>query len=423
MCARRSRPVQGAGAGAGCRVFPVFPFPPRVSRTVCHGASRPGVPYPRSLVRHSMRSVRSAGSVLLPFWYFPPVLCVCVCVPALSRRLLPPPLPWLLWRAHPAQSRCWSLVGRFHAVRAPPRVLPRSRAPSGLLGGGGRPGPVSLLPGLRLCAPRGVGLRVWGVPAPGAGPGGGGGLRAVPPDGVAGGASGAGGRLASVRPSAFPGQATKRVSLASLWPWRAWPPHRSGSCLLAVPGRGLLAPLCAGAGLLVHRGSSRSRRLGAWRRALLRPPSRTPRSCRRGGGDLPLCLGGSGGRASLWPGGRWGLVGGVGADAHLGSLLPSSGGAACGPPPSPSFVAGASPPGVRIRLRSWGSPGRQVRPGAGGSAWRGGGGVAVGPSGAGGRSASVRPSAFPGRATKLAQGPGEPVVSIRICDAEHRPPL
>ena len=35
------------------------------------------------------------------------------------------------------------------------------------------------------------------------------------------GASGAEGRLASVRPSASPGQATKRVFWTSLWPWRA----------------------------------------------------------------------------------------------------------------------------------------------------------------------------------------------------------
>ena len=34
----------------------------------------------------------------------------------------------------------------------------------------------------------------------------------------------AGGRSASFRPSAFPGQATKRASLASCCPWGAWPP-------------------------------------------------------------------------------------------------------------------------------------------------------------------------------------------------------
>ena len=90
----------------------------------------------------------------------------------------------------------------------------------------------------------------------------------------------------------------------------------------------------------------------------------------------------------------------------------SSGGAACGPLSRPPFVAGASPPGVRVQPRLWGSPGRRARPAASGSAWRGGGrgglcaalpgGVAGGPSGAGGCSASVRPSAFPPRATKRA---------------------
>ena len=78
VCARRSRRFGGVGAGAGCCVFPVSPFPPRVSCAVCGGPSRLGVPYPCSLVRHSMRSLRSAGSVRLPFWFSPRVLCVCV---------------------------------------------------------------------------------------------------------------------------------------------------------------------------------------------------------------------------------------------------------------------------------------------------------------------------------------------------------
>ena len=89
------------------------------------------------------------------------------------------------------------------------------------------------------------------------------------------------------------------------------------------------------------------------------------------------------------------------------------GGAACGPQPSPPFVAGASPPGVRVWPGSWGSPGSRVRPAAGGSAWRGGGeggaceppppgGVAGGPSGAWGCSALVRPSVFPGQAPRRA---------------------
>ena len=54
-----------------------------------------------------------------------------------------------MWRAHLARSRHWALVGPFHVVRAPPRVLPRSLAPSDVLGGG-RSGPGSPLPGLGL---------------------------------------------------------------------------------------------------------------------------------------------------------------------------------------------------------------------------------------------------------------------------------
>ena len=72
------------------------------------------------------RSGCSSGSPRVPF--------VCVCVLALPRR--PPPPPWVVWRAHLVRSRHWALVGLIHVVRAPPRVLPRSLAPSGVLGGG-----------------------------------------------------------------------------------------------------------------------------------------------------------------------------------------------------------------------------------------------------------------------------------------------
>ena len=71
--------------------------------------------------------------------------CVCARAPAASAR----PPPWVVWRAHLARSRRWALVGPFHVVRAPPRVLPRSLAPSGVLEGG-RSGPGSPLLGLGL---------------------------------------------------------------------------------------------------------------------------------------------------------------------------------------------------------------------------------------------------------------------------------
>ena len=65
---------------------------------------------------------------------FPRMSFVCVCArdPAASA---PPFLTGLVWRAHVAPSRCWALVGPVHSVRAPPRVLPRSHASFGLLGG------------------------------------------------------------------------------------------------------------------------------------------------------------------------------------------------------------------------------------------------------------------------------------------------
>ena len=79
LCVRGARGrFGGVRAGTWCCVSPSSPFPPRVSRVACGGPSRPGVPYPRSLVRHSMWSVRSARSVRLLFWWSPRVLFVCV---------------------------------------------------------------------------------------------------------------------------------------------------------------------------------------------------------------------------------------------------------------------------------------------------------------------------------------------------------
>ena len=126
-----------AGSGGSGRYLVLclsrFTFPPRVFRAACGGLSRPGVPYPRSLVRQSTRSVRSARPVRLPFWWSPRALSVCV--RSRSRGVRSPP-SWVVWGAHFARSRLWALVGPFHVVLAPPRVLPRSLAPSGVLGGG-----------------------------------------------------------------------------------------------------------------------------------------------------------------------------------------------------------------------------------------------------------------------------------------------
>ena len=140
---------------------------------------------------------------------------------------------------------------------------------------------------------------------------GGGGVRRAPLLVRPGGACRAGGRSASFCPSAFPGQATKRVSLASFCPWEAWPP---------IPFRFVLARL--------HWTRS-VRRPGALARAGLFPAvpvgasgwgtgaGRAPAPLSGGGrGDHPLCLGGWG------PGpprlaGRWGGWGGGGSRRGL----------------------------------------------------------------------------------------------------------
>ena len=131
------------------------PVPGVVSRLL--PPSRPAC----SALRVAGRPVRV--SLILARWYAIPCgLCVprarsgcpsggprvsfsCVC----ARALAVSAPRWVVWRAHLAWSRHWALVGPFHVVRAPPRVLPRSRAPSGVLGGG-RSGPGSPLLGLGL---------------------------------------------------------------------------------------------------------------------------------------------------------------------------------------------------------------------------------------------------------------------------------
>ena len=215
-----------------------------------------------------------------------PACPLLVCALALPRRPLPPP-PWVVWRAHLARSRHWALVGPFHVVRAPPRVLPRSLAPSAVLWGG-RSGPGSPLPGLGLWVPRGAGPwrlfaggRVWG----------GGGPCAVPPVCAAGGASRAGGRSASFRPSAFPGQAAKRVSLASVWSWGMWSPYHSSSCSPAYSGRDLCGVLARWRGLACSQPFLWGPAAGAGGRAVLRLLSRAG-----GGGTIPPASGSRGWR-------------------------------------------------------------------------------------------------------------------------------
>ena len=123
-----------------CPALCVAGRPVRVSLTLARWYA-----IPRGLCVPRARSGCPSGS--------PRVRSACVCAHAPAA---PGPPPWVVWRAHPARSRHWALVGPFHVVRAPPRVLPRSLAPSGVLGGG-LSGPGSSL------SPYLSGLRAAGV--------------------------------------------------------------------------------------------------------------------------------------------------------------------------------------------------------------------------------------------------------------------
>ena len=407
----------GSGGLGRCKVscLPRFPLPaPRFLRCVwravlsgCPLSSLAGTSF------HAVCAFRGLGPVALLVF---PACPLCVCALALPRRPRPPPLPWFVWRAHLARSRCWVLVGPFHAVRAPPPVLPRSRAPFGLLRGGGAAR--SRFPPTWLgavCSPW-VGAARLGRSSAGGWGGWGGGLCAVLPNCGAGGASGAGCRLASVRPSAFPGQATKMVSLALLWPWRAWPPYCSGSCWLAVSGRDPCGALVCWRGFACPTRFLQEQAARALRRALLRPPSRAPRSCRGEGGSAPLPRGGLGGRRprGLRVGGEGGGTGGGGS--RRGSPPSPSGGGGLRPSAQSPFRRRRIPPrctrlvGVVGQPRAPAAACRRRASLAGG----GGGGAAREPpprrggwraGGPGGRSASAPPSALPGRATMRASLP------------------
>ena len=410
--------MEGSGCClVSCPSSPLLPAP-RVLRCVWRAVlSRCPLPTFACTPFHAVCAFRGLGPVALLVF---PACPLCVCALAPTRRpRFPPPLLRLVWRAHLARSLCWALVGPFHSVLAPPRFLLWSRAPFDLLCCfvflffsplGGAPGPVSPLPGLRLCARRGVGLRVRGVSALGAGVGGGG-QPVCHSAGLCGrGASGAGGCLASVRPSAFPDKATKRVFWTLSWPRRAWAPYRSGSCLLAVFGRGPCGALVRRRGSLVHRGSCGRRRLGRGDGPCsgLPPGYRDPTGRR---GDHCHCLRGGVGASGPVACGSVGVLGGSGG---IASWLPSSlsGGGDLRP--------SAHPPSRhrRIPSRCTRSAGVLGQPAASQPAWRGGeGGLWAVPAGGrpGGRGAenrvaSVRPSALPGRATLRASPvtPGPP---------------
>ena len=145
LCVRGARGrLEGFGSVPGVVSLPLPP-----SRPACPALRVAGRPvrvslilarwyaFPCGLCVPRARSGCPSGSPRVPF------ACVCARAPAASG----PPPGWVVWRAHLARSRHWALVGPFHVVRAPPRVLPRSLAPSGVLWGG-RSGPGSPLLGL-----------------------------------------------------------------------------------------------------------------------------------------------------------------------------------------------------------------------------------------------------------------------------------
>ena len=347
----------------------------------------------RGAVRHY-----SAGSVRFAFWYSLRVLCVCVRSRSRGVRF-PPPLPRLVWRLHLARSRCWALVGPFHAVRAPPRVLPRFRAPIGVLGGGGAAWSRFPLTGLGLCAPRGVGLRVRGVSVPRGRTGGGGrpvrraprlcgrGGRwgrgspclvpslCLPWAGNKAGVTGVALVMEGVAPIPVPFVLACRLRARSVWR----PGALAGVCLFSV--------VPAGAGGCGRGGG---------------PCSGLPlgRCGPAGGrGDHPLCLGGlgAGAPAACRP------VGGVAEGVAPWLPCSPSGGRPAAPYPAPLSSPARSPPACAFRRGRGAPPVRRVRP-----VWReGGGGAATRPPGGSDRPS---PSLCPPRAGNIAGVSGDALV-------------
>ena len=254
-----------------CPALRVAGRPVRVSLTLARWYA-----IPRGLCDPRARSGHPSGSPCVPF----------ACVRSRSRGVRsPPPLGGVACapRAAPALGT-GRAVGGGPCLSACPAPIPCSiwRA----LGGGG-PVPVPTYLALGCAPPVG---RVGGVPVPeGRFRGGGGGPCALPPVCAAGGASRARGRSASFRPSAFPGQATKRVSLASFLSWGAWSLYASGPCSPAFSGRDLCGVLARWRGVACSPRFLWEPAAGAGGRAVLRLLSRAG-----GGGTIPPASGGGG---------------------------------------------------------------------------------------------------------------------------------
>ena len=139
-------------------LLPALRVPRCVLRAVPSGCPLPSL---ANTPFHAVCAFRELGLVAL---LVVPACPLRVCALALPRRPLPPPPGW----CGLARSRHWALGGPLHVVRAPPRVLPRSLAPSGVLGGG-RSGPGSSLPGLACTPSGGCVPRGWWAAVPGGG--------------------------------------------------------------------------------------------------------------------------------------------------------------------------------------------------------------------------------------------------------------
>ena len=344
VCARRSQPIPGGRAGAWCRVLPVSPFQPRFSCAVRGGPSRLGVPFPRLLVRHSMRSVRSAGSVRLPFWYSPRVLCFCVRSRSRGVRA-PPPLPLPVWCAHFTRSRCRALVGPFHSFRTPPRFLPRSRAPFGLFvfWGGGSPVPFPPYLASGCVPPVGGACASGAFPRWGVGWGGGTSSVPFPPVCAARGPVGLEVALPRSVPLASLGRQQSGCSGRRSCHGGRGPHTIPVRAPLLTSGAVRVAPWCVGAGSSARRGSCGSRRLGRGGGPCCGPPPER-RGPARGEGDHCFCLRGL--RAGVPV--ACGSVGGVGGSGGIAPWLPSAlswGGGGLRP--------SAQPPSRRRRILSW----------------------------------------------------------------------
>ena len=385
------------------------PLPaPRVPRCVwravpsgCPLPSLAGTPF------HAVCAFRLLGQIAL---LVVPACPLRVCALALPRRPLPPPLGGVACapRAVPAlgagraaprgpcPSACpalvscsvWRAWGGGNPVAVPPslawgcggggRASPGGGAfhcCEGRLGSGAPPPPTAPPLGgplgsaihvlwARACGCGGPTLPSWparpvGAACRRAGPGrscaggragGGGGGAPCPPFARPSWVCRARGRSASFRPSAFPGQATKLVLLASICPWGAWPPIPLQFVLArlhwarSVRRPGALAP--------VHLVSAVPVGAGGWGGGAGRAPAPLSGG---GRGDHPPCLGG-------WaPGpprlaGRWG---GGGGGSRRGLPAPPLGGGPRFPILAPLVSLAHSPPacacgGGRGAAPGWG---------------------------------------------------------------------